>query len=52
MEEAEGFLAKGERLQDEATQHPDSPEILAAVNRYIIQADLLARALEEMKPAE
>jgi len=52
LEEAERFLAKGERLQDAAAQHPDSPAILAAVDRYIIQADLLARALEEKKPAE
>ncbi len=52
VEEARRFLAEGERLQREAIQHLDNPKIQAAVDRYIVEAELLARALEEMKPTE
>jgi hypothetical protein len=52
VEEARRFLAEGERLQREAILHLDNPEIQAAVDRYIVEADLLARALEKSSPAE
>ena len=52
VEEAGRFLAEGERLHFEAIQHLDNPEIQAAVDRYIVEADLLARAFEETRPEE
>jgi hypothetical protein len=47
MEEAGRLIAEGEQLHREAFQHLDDPEILAAVDRYIVNADLWAMAMDE-----
>jgi len=47
VEEAQRFLAEGERLQWEAMLHWDNPEIQAEVDHWIVTADQLSRALEE-----
>jgi hypothetical protein len=52
VEEAERLFAEGEQLQREAIKHLDDPEIQAAVDRYIVEVDIWARAMEKARPAE
>jgi hypothetical protein len=52
LEEAERLLAEGEQLHREVFQHLDDPEIQAAVDRYIVEVDIWARAMEKARPAE
>jgi hypothetical protein len=52
MEEAGRLISEGEQLHREAFQHLDDHEIQAAVDGYIVEVDLWARAMEETKPAD